>query len=54
MTGTEAAMAAEADKFQANCKPVKELQIKEKYEVKLVTLSIKYFSLSQNPYYYLN
>ncbi len=44
MTGTEAAIAAKADKLRANCRAVKELQIREKYEVELATLNAEYSS----------
>ena len=44
MTGTEAAVAAEADKSRANCRAAKELQIREKYEAELAALNAEYSS----------
>lgn len=42
MTGTEAAVAAEADTARAPCKARKELEIKHKYEAELAALREKY------------
>lgn len=45
MTGTEAAVTAEAHKLQAYCRAAKELQIREKYEVELAAINAEYSSL---------
>ena len=39
MTGTEAAVEAEADKLRANRRAAKELQIRGKYEAELAALN---------------
>lgn len=44
MTGTEAAVAAKADKLRANRRAAKELQIREKYEAELAALNAEYSS----------
>lgn len=44
MTGTEAAVAAEADKLRANRRGAKELQIRGKYEAELAALNAEYSS----------
>lgn len=41
--GTEIAIIV-ANKLQANCRIAKKLQIRGKYEAKLVVLNVKYFS----------